>query len=327
MATHTFLGDYPSNHNAGWTDKLQGVTHDSEHWYFTQEKKLWKFHVRKDLGVDPLKADASADMPDELKNLGCNHFGDPDYFELDGQGYLFVPVEGGNDCQRVPIVAVFRVERSTLPFVGYDALEMPIANVDKSKIGWCAINPVSGLLYTSHNEIGQGFPIFRYDIDHEALRNSKVKLTRESIILQLWETNARKKRVHIPKYVQGGAFSPDGVLYISSGRLTKLPKLFNEEDDGGIFVFRIDDDLAEGILQDRSSLDDMPFKYHYHSGFWQYEEPEGLTYWDIDELKQNSQFTIPQGIEGQLHAILLDKPYPFPIFTDDEIFFKHYGIG
>ena len=45
------------------------------------------------------------------------------------------------------------------------------------------------------------------------------------------------------------------------------------------------------------------------------EEPEGLTYWDLDGRK------VP-GIEGQLHAILLDND----TWSDDDVYLKHYRV-
>jgi hypothetical protein len=329
MATHTFVDDYPSNHNSNWTENLQGVTHDSEHWFFTQEEKLWKIHARRDLNADPITVDDQADMPGILDDLGCNHFGDPDHFEHNGQGYLFIPVEGDDDCGKKPIVAVFRNEQG-LPFIGHQALENETLD-DNARIGWCAINPTNGLLYTSHNEINDKLPIFRYQVDWDALENNQVIITPESN-MTLWQTPARQNHVQIPKYVQGGAFSLGGKLYIVGGKAIKpliwkyiptflIPLIIDLfEDEGGIFVFDLFDDAGEafGCLDVKSSLTDTPFLYEYHPGYWKSEEPEGLTHWDIDGL----DFQVP-GIEGQLHAILLDNnTWP----ADDEIYFKHYRI-
>jgi hypothetical protein len=326
MATHRYLNNYPSNHNSNWTENLQGVTHDFEHWFFTQQERVWKIHARRDLNADPITADVQVDMPGELYDLGCNHFGDPDHFVWNDQGYLFIPVEGDDDCGQVPVVAVFRNEPDALPYIGFAPLEVDNENIDNARIGWCAINPNNQLLYTSHNEINDELPIFRYQVDWDALENNEVIITPESN-MTLWETSARQNPVHIPQYVQGGAFSPDGKLYLCSGKMRSfldeftnpIPGIFNEIYAGiSIFDLIVDDGKSFGILQDRSSRTDMPFKYEYHPGFWKYEEPEGLTYWDIDGLN----FQVP-GTAGQVHAILLDNnSWP----SDDGIYFKHYRI-
>jgi hypothetical protein len=44
------------------------------------------------------------------------------------------------------------------------------------------------------------------------------------------------------------------------------------------------------------------------------EEPEGLTWWDLDRSDA-------PGIEGQLHAIVLDNDD-----NGDDIYFKHYRV-
>jgi hypothetical protein len=327
MATHTYLGNYPSSYSAkmnlssnvgitNWVENLQGVTHDSENWFFTQKQRLWKIHARKDLNNDPILADDFAFMPSELSQLGCNHFGDLDYFKWNDKGYLFIPVEGENDCGKKPIVAVFRDEQG-LPFVGYQPLEVDL-DVENSRIGWCAINPINCLLYTSHNEITEKLPILRYQVEWDALENNEVIITPEST-MTLWDSPAKQNHVNIPKYVQGGTFSPDGELYISSGKMLDFLDYFGAMY-GGIFVFElfVEDSEAFGILQDRSSSTNMPFKYEYHPDITKNEEPEGLTYWDIDGLN----FQVP-GIEGQIHAILLDNNV-WPL--DDRIYFKHYRI-
>jgi hypothetical protein len=310
MPTHTYLGNFPSDHDSDWSDDLQGVTHDDEHWYFTQRTKIYKFHVSTDLRESAGAAVAIAKMPDDLDSLGCDHFGDLSYYEKDGQGYLFVPVEGGdsllipgeNCCSQLPFLAVFRDD---LTYVGSSMLPRQRKSLETGRAGWCAVNPKDEMLYTSSNEIKSDKPVFRYVINFDALQNADVVLTPfDDFVLR--ENNASLDPIHIPKYVQGGTFSEEGWLYIANGG--------NSDDkDGGIRVFDPD-----GILLDRSSITDEPFKYEFHSGALKFEEPEGLTFWDLDLLGQT--MPIP-GIEGQLHAILLDNNA-----STDEIFFKHYRL-
>jgi hypothetical protein len=304
VVTHTYLGNYPNDHSSNWSDNLQGVAHSAEHWFFTQKTKLLKFHVTTDLQANSDQAVAVATMPGELASLGCNHFGDLDYFEWERQGYLFIPVEGDDCCGKLTFLAVF-LDDDQLTYVGSTILPSQKQSLGTGRAGWCAINPQNYLLHSSSNEIKADLPVFRYEIDFDALKNGTVVLIpRSNLVLR--ENSATPNPIHIPKYMQGGAFSPDGWLYLSNGG-------DSADKDGGIRVFDTD-----GILQDRSSLTNTPFKYEFHSGWSKYEEPEGLTYWDIDELRQHLR--IPH-IEGQLHAILLDND-----LGNDDIFFKHYRV-
>ena len=43
--------EYPYDSSPGYSHKLQGVAHDSSHWYMTNRAKLWKIPVHRDLGV------------------------------------------------------------------------------------------------------------------------------------------------------------------------------------------------------------------------------------------------------------------------------------
>ncbi|MFZ0453893.1 MAG: DUF3892 domain-containing protein [Ignavibacteriaceae bacterium] len=115
-----YLGNYPNNSDSDWSDNLQGVTHSLDHWFFTQKTRIIKFHVSTDLDTNTNNAIRIAHMPQELKDLGCNHFGDPDYIVIQGTGYLFVPVEeedGNHECNNEPQIAVFR-DDTTIDYIG-----------------------------------------------------------------------------------------------------------------------------------------------------------------------------------------------------------------
>jgi hypothetical protein len=55
----------------------------------------------------------------------------------------------------------------------------------------------------------------------------------------------------------------------------------------------------------------MPFKYEWDPGCCTYEEPEGITIWDLGDGRA------PR-ITGQLHVLLLDNE------VYDDIYLKHY---
>ena len=157
-----YLGDYPDNKKSNWSDNLRGVTHSSDHWFFTQKTKLIKFHVSTELDTDSGSAVKVVEMPEELRRRECDHFGDPDYIVMDEQGYIFVPVEGeeGGECKTDPVVAVFR-EDDSLTYIGFAALTKQNSRLGTPRAGWCAISPIDLLLHSSHNWIEGENPIFR----------------------------------------------------------------------------------------------------------------------------------------------------------------------
>lgn len=71
-----------------------------------------------------------------------------------------------------------------------------------------------------------------------------------------------------------------------------------------------------GHVMSRSSLKKMPFKFEYHPGYRIGEEPEGITWWDLDSRRAPS-------IRGQLHVIMLDTD---PGSADD-MYLKHNAVG
>lgn len=71
-------------------------------------------------------------------------------------------------------------------------------------------------------------------------------------------------------------------------------------------------DYGCSTLLARSSLTKMPFQYKYNPGRYTYEEPDGVTWWDLDDGRA------PE-IRGQLHAMLLDNET-----SNDDVYIKHY---
>ena len=304
-----FLGDHPSNRETDWSDNLQGVTHSEDHWFFTQKTQILKFASSTDLTHDADAAVARADMPAALEALECDHFGDPDYLLWNGHGYIFVPVEGSDgSCGDEPVLAVFEDHGDTIRFVGSHTLSSQTSARGTARAGWCAIDPQTLLLHSSHNHIGEDLPVFRYNIDLDRLAQGVVRVVPASDLV----LRDGQKLVEIPEYVQGGCFSPRGHLFVLSGRGG------DDEAQGGIRVFD-----RNGTLLCRSSNIAMPFRYEYHSGTaitgWVSDEPEGITYWDVDALPTGER---PPSIGGQLHAILLDNDV-----DDDDFYFKHYSIA
>jgi hypothetical protein len=76
----------------------------------------------------------------------------------------------------------------------------------------------------------------------------------------------------------------------------------------GINVF----DLRTGRRIERSRSGEGPFNYEFHPGWSKYEEPEGMTIWDLDDGRV-------RGITGKLHVLMLDNES-----GQDDIYLKHY---
>jgi hypothetical protein len=287
-----YLGNFPKHRNSGWSEKLQGVTHDADNWFFTQVNHLWKFPISHDLNKKVTSPESDkgilrVGIPGQFK--GYDHFGDPDHH----RGFIFVPLEGDG---KAPQVLVFKA--SNLDFVASYLLPQ------QNKAGWIAVHPKSGLLYTSNStiDVNQN-PIFIYEFKKQEVNKFKLEL-RRTIHLK----NESGQKISIRPYLQGGTFSSDGdTLFLANGKARKF-----DSDDGGIWVFSTRD--WKKVMKSRQGGE---FKFEFHPGATKYEEPEGITFWDLDNDRRE-----PRIPGGQLHAILLDNDWT----NKDEFYFKHYRI-
>ena len=288
-----YLGTYPKHRNNGWSNALQGVANDKDNWFFTQTGVLWKFPISHDLkdkigktvkaglGIGRVRIPASLSAYD--------HFGDLDQHS----GLLYVPLEGGGN----PRIAVFR--SSDLAFLDSQVLLRP-GGKPMTQSGWCAINPTDGLLYTSNTGIDRNDnPIFKFKVGFDA---GKLRLTYAG---SLYLKDEDGSGMGLKPYMQGGDFSTDGrYLFLVNGKAHKFDK-----DDGGVWVF----DALTGRKITKSKQKGG-FRFEFHPGGTKFEEPEGITYWNLDGRSAPS-------IKGQLHVILLDND-----LNGDEFYLKHYRI-
>jgi hypothetical protein len=301
-----YLGNYPSNKKGSWTHRLQGIAHSGSDWLFTQKQVLWKVPVHFDLrktkklstNQNKWPGVRKVGMPQVLKNKKYDHFGDLDC----ARGYIFIPVEGGN---RTPVIAVFKYP--TLQFIDYAEM------TGKKRAGWCAISN-NGELFTSHNAITQSTPIEIYAIDWNLLRRGKLKL-RFKKYYRLTGIPAEYGR-DISTYVQGGDFSDDGnYLFIVNGKMLNPTKRIKEKTgDKGVWVFRNNNNMTGRFVM--KSNQKKGFRYQFKPGSFQ--EPEGITYWDLDKKVQKNKHN-----EGQLHVILLNK---LNTAKHNSTWIKHYRI-
>lgn len=92
---YRYVSQYPYQAKLTFSEELQGVTHDSDNWYFTQKEALWKIPVECDLnGWDNcskkdqiIKVDLGSILTAlGLDGLGYNHL---ETFLITMDTYLF----------------------------------------------------------------------------------------------------------------------------------------------------------------------------------------------------------------------------------------------
>ncbi|ALF51796.1 hypothetical protein ACX27_01340 [Nostoc piscinale CENA21] len=295
----SYLGNYPSDKWGSWTERLQGVGNNHDSWFFTQKEVLWKVPLSINLdnsknmwpGRSGFPGVLRVEMPEVLKREGFDHFGDLDALN----GYIFIPIE--RSSTETPAIGVFRED--DLSFVSYALLK------NRTRSGWCSITP-NGQLFTSHNKIDSNNPIDVYDIDWETLRNQgklNLKFSHNFYLTGI----PKEYGESLSPYIQGGDFSTDGkYLFLLNGKTG-----INETHSRGIWMFK-NDNYKWGVFVTKSIQDGQNFRYEYKPALLQ--EPEGITYWDIDP------YGSPE-VGGQLHALLLNIRY-----RKDSIWFKHYRL-
>ena len=287
------IDGYPVDRENGWSDEIQGITHDDKNWFVTRNLKdgddqsgiLWKFPVGHDLHDEVTEPDPAAGIlrslqPDELLAGGWDHYGDLAYFD----GHVYVAVEGGDG----PVVAVFRAD--DLEYVGYAYLDG--AGQD-GHAPWCAVDQATGLLYSGCDKVDAAHPIEVYEVHFDAAG----QVAYADNVDQLVPLDEAGNPIVFDEtddgiYVQGGEINPLGDLFLV--------------DPDGISVF----DTATGH---RKHVIDVPYK----PGGVYAEEFEGITWWDLDA------YGAAPGIEGQLHLLMLDND----LCSDDDLYFKHFVVG
>lgn len=302
------LPAWPAHRRLGWSVDLQGVTHDSSAWFFTQKTVLWRVPVRRDLTREPLtpaQGVRRAAMPLPLTRAGYRHFGALAYHD----GLLLVPVTGHLPA----IIALFRAR--DFAYLGH--FELPAQH----GAGWLAVAP-GGLVYSSDNHVDGARGIYAYALDwalaasgtlpaapgrRSAAESARVALQPVRTIPLLDGADDPVRLVSM----QGGVFDDAGRLYTMNGYCAGTVA------GTGISVFQLAADTAR--LVGHSSTGAGPFAFVYHPGhhglFWCREEPEGLTLWDLDDGRA-------PGIRGQLHALMIDNS----IWDFGALSFRHYRI-
>ena len=291
-----YLNDYPNHKELGWANHVQGGTHDNDHWYITQEFRVWRFPVTLDLN----SVDSPFSTPgisfrnlitvDQLWSAGYRHLGDPTFYTYGKHGYLLIPLEGNTELYKPAppaAIGVFRYDAKTaqIEYVAHSEFPMSGGAGRQGGAPWCAVDP-QGSLYSSN--FSDASTIYKYHVEWKLLQaaHPKLELTPESPLILRDEGGS----VFALQDVQGGEISPDGQLFYFVAR--------------DLHVFNI----STGRRVRQSSNGSGSFNYQVRgSGL---EIPEGMAIWDLDDGRA-------PGIRGQLHVFLLN-------FDVSVVWFKHY---
>ncbi|SIN96148.1 PLAT/LH2 domain-containing protein [Fibrobacter sp. UWB11] len=303
MPHYDYLGMYPKkDREPGWSNELNGICHDASNWYMTQDGNIWKFPVSFDLNTTIKNEDKTRKV---YKYHYGHHLGDCDCFN----NYLFVPVTDDG----APYVVVFSTN-DIHKVIARNVMLLPDGR-SFSDMAWVAINPKNGLLFTSDGYITKNKPIYVYSIDFEMIRLGKNNFLKLHAQVNL-------KDEEFDDYVerscmQGGCFDDSNNLHLCNGYY----KNEHSNKKGGITVFEIpnlpykpNDEVLVKIKARSNQSHDFRFQFNSYG-----QEPEGLTYWDLDDGKA-------PGIRGQLHAIMIENNAVSDAFNGggDDLYFKHY---
>jgi hypothetical protein len=245
--------------NEDWTEECQGVTSDGKFWYISSNNNgHWWFPGGRKQRI--YRFDRNMALMDQFDTYvaGSNHLGDIDYY----QGRIYAALEEP--------IQVLMVSTSDFSTWSRASLRGPTGgSAPQDHMSWCAINPWNGYLYSS--QFDGVAEVFAYDPAHEF-----TQVPAASIRLEI-ATDA----------VQGGCFSNNGHLYLSSNASNDI-RGFSALNGAFLGSAAIEVDHDEG------------------------EEVEGVAVWK----------GVPyDGTPGDVHVILLDNDDT----NQDDVFFKHYS--
>jgi len=318
--------------DANFHESSQGVAHDGRYWYFTANGNKGRQGVFK--YTTSMKLVKSLKLTDNMKLMRIDnipfggphdykpykypkfhHVGDPECYK----DQIFLPMQGPHGFLTVHT----SLDPSTVEW-------HPTPNIGDSH-PWCAINPLNGMLYTS-------------DFTGEDVNKGKYELILFAYHPETFDRAPDKDiRLQTPTFrVQGGCFSPDGILFLTSDAkifkialktyttekvMTDASKQILENFMSKEMIERLSmGDHLDNIEQVRTSgipLDPCitcysPINGHFFGSIPimreislnSDQEVEGITYWERKE----------RGKKTRLHVVLLENE-----LGTDEVFFKHYS--
>ncbi len=319
-AAFSYINNYPYDKRPGWHANCQGITHDDSHWFITRDSRLFKIPVNElatDINTNPdIKSIPITDIADLNE---YNHFGDLTHYEFEEHHYLVVPVTGESVT---PAMAIFESVDEPNPFI-YKGKYM-LSGL--GNVGWCAIDP-QGYLYTSDSPLDY---MVKYEIIWGDVAANSVTLIKQTPNIQLKDENGVGLVID---NMQGGVFSDSGsLLFLVSGYYDShyaeeginvidtatWNRIRRSKNNNNICIEPCSDPYDPfcclNWVDDTCGSD--PFCYEFHPGGWfeNRDEPEGITFWDLDGAD------VPN-ISGQLHVLLVDQEASD---DDDSVYLKHY---
>jgi hypothetical protein len=301
-AYYRYLGNYPDDADTPYADNIQGLAHDDSHWFISQAATLWKVDVSVSLAAVPESSPHVLLQNTELQGLGFNHIGDIDSYN----GYLFVPIEGGGAKPYAGHVGagIAFFQTSNLQLAGWTDV-----GETQASSPWCAVSPDGRYLYTGGKRLDCACPqwddrLLRYQLDWSHAPPLIVGPPERLTI-------SYPDGFFVSAAAQGGEVSPDGrLLYMVHGYYEYsgvMPRYW------GITVI----DLTSLQVINQSTNGDGLFNYEFHPNYDKYEEPEGLTIWDLDDGRA-------PGVRGQIHVLLVANWNWDPSSGTDKVYVKHY---
>lgn len=287
--------DWPDQHTPVYAEDVQGIAHDDDHWFITKQGAhgtvLYKIHVSENLAAPSITA-STTPAASGLTASGFDKFKAMDSYEnpADRKWYVVIAVEGSSGAG----IAVYT---DGLVLIGSSSLSPQTA------AGWCAIDN-EGSIYSGENNTSH---LNRFTLDWASLASSGTVSVSFSGTVQLLDESLAP--LSMTQY-QGGDFTPEGdKIYIVTG--------FYGVSNGphGIHVF---DATPTGSWRRllKSGQSGM-FAYQFNPSCGVVcEEPEGLTFWDLNDGRCPN-------VRGELHVLMLDNDYP----DDDDVYIKHYSEG
>ena len=161
-----------------WRNECQGLTTDGAAWYISSNSDLFK-------GIYKYTRDFTQFLGKVERPPGAgDHIGDIDTHN----GVIYVPISS-------PAPRVWQLDHSlkTLSVSSVNGASSP-------GLGWCAINPWNGFLYTAPGGDGVAF-IRVYDPDHDFAEQPHLALGGDPV-----------------NEIQGGCFSTNGHLFLTSDK-------------------------------------------------------------------------------------------------------------
>jgi hypothetical protein len=332
-----YLGCDPHNEEPTFlqeNDNLQGLAHDPNNWFISSTRYssctdsgrdgyIWKIPNRYNLANvkgdgsegDVARVRISSALPELYTTQGYWHVGDLDCY----RGFLLVPVE---TCRRTNYAhAIFIFNADTFGDPTYHYGYIGKANVDLTwrDLGWVAVNPANGHIYTSHDQI-TNVEEFSLSIDNVEIPWGGIpKYASPPIEFTLNHSNTWHLLDETGNYfppgwefqnTQGGAFSETGdVFYFAVGI-----NCFNCGEElpyrsDGLHAFEVQWSalgwrrIMRSYRQDTARSGCEDFYFDWDPDCCSYEEPEGLDVWDLDSDSGDQYY-------GQLHAVRLSNLGP-----------------